>query len=67
MSLPLLVLAALQALDMYPGVSGDITYLGTDGTPADRMIAFFELAVPGEDGATYDVIELFGISTAGGE
>lgn len=61
------VLAALQALDMYPGVSGDITYLGTDGTPADRMIAFFELAVPGADGATYDVIELFGISTAGGE
>ncbi len=61
------VLAALQALDMYPGVSGDITYAGTDGTPADRMIAFFELAVPGEDGAAYDVNELFGISTAGAE
>lgn len=61
------VLAALQALDMYPGVSGDITYAGTDGTPADRMIAFFELAVPGADGATYDVNELFGISTAGAE
>jgi len=61
------VLTALQALDMYPGVSGDITYLGTDGTPADRMIAFFELAVPGADGSGYDVIELFGISTVGAE
>src|SRR5690554_1485588 len=61
------VLAALQALDMFPGVSGDITYLGTDGTPADRMIAFFELAVPGADGAGWDVNELFGISTVGAE
>ncbi len=61
------VLASLQALDMYPGVSGDITFLGTDGTPADRMVAFFELAVPGEDGTGWDVNELFGISTVGAQ
>ena len=61
------VLEALQALDMYPGVSGDITFAGTDGTPADRMIAFFELHVPGSDGTGWEVEELFGISTLGGE
>ncbi len=61
------VLAELAALDGYPGVSGDITFLGTDGTPADRMIAFFQLSVPGEDGADWSKAELFGISTLGGE
>lgn len=57
------VLAALQNLDAYPGVSGDITFKGTDGTPSDRMIAFFELQVPGADGSEWGVDELFGIST----
>src|SRR5690554_3991008 len=58
---------ALQALDAFPGVSGDITFLDTDGTPADRMVAFFELHVPGEDGEAWSTSELFGISTTGAE
>jgi branched-chain amino acid transport system substrate-binding protein len=61
------VLAALQDLDRYPGVSGDITFKGTDGTPADRMIAFFELQVPADNAQGWDSEELFGISTLGDE
>jgi branched-chain amino acid transport system substrate-binding protein len=61
------VLDALQNLEGYAGVSGDITYAGTDGTPADRTIAFFEYAVPGEDPAVNDgewsKSSLFGIGT----
>lgn len=58
------VLAALQGLSGYPGVSGDITYAGTDGTPADRTIAFFSYNVPGSDGSDWNSSALFGISTA---
>lgn len=57
------VLAALQGLDGYPGVSGTITYAGTDGTPADRTIAFFEYQVPGADGSEWSSQALFGIGT----
>jgi branched-chain amino acid transport system substrate-binding protein len=59
------VLAALQDLDKYPGVSGDITFKGTDGTPADRVIAFFQLQVPADTAQGWDSDELFGISTLG--
>ncbi len=58
------VLAALQGLVAYPGVSGEITYAGTDGTPADRTIAFFSYNVPGSDGSDWNSSALFGISTA---
>ena len=47
-----------------PGVSGEITYAGTDGTPADRTIAFFSYHVPGTDGSEWNSSALFGISTA---
>jgi branched-chain amino acid transport system substrate-binding protein len=57
------VLEALQNLEGYPGVSGEITYAGTDGTPADRTIAFFEYAVPGEDGSEWSKASLFGVGT----
>ena len=57
------VLAALSALASFPGVSGDITYAGTDGTPADRTIAFFQYSVPGADGAEWGSTPLFGIGT----
>lgn len=58
------VLAALQGLEGFPGVSGEITYAGTDGTPADRTIAFFSYHVPGTDGSEWNSSALFGISTA---
>ena len=32
---------ALQALEDFPGVSGDITYVGTDGSPANRVIGIY--------------------------
>lgn len=57
------VLEALQNLEGYPGVSGEITYAGTDGTPADRTIAFFEYAVPGADGSEWSKASLFGVGT----
>ena len=55
--------AALSGLEGFPGVSGDITYAGTDGTPADRTIAFFQYNVPGADGAAWGSTPLFGIGT----
>ena len=58
------VLEALSNLEAYAGVSGEITYAGTDGTPAARTIAFFQYSVPGADGAEFDRTALFGLSTA---
>ena len=40
---------ALANLTDYPGVTGSITFAGTDGTPADRVMGFFEY-----QGGTYD-------------
>jgi len=60
---PAAVLTALQNLEGYAGVSGEITYAGTDGTPADRTIAFFQYSVPGEDGSEWSKASLFGIGT----
>ena len=57
------VLEALANLEGYAGVSGEITYAGTDGTPADRTIAFFEYAVPGADGSEWSKASLFGVGT----
>jgi branched-chain amino acid transport system substrate-binding protein len=57
------VLTALQNLEGYAGVSGEITYAGTDGTPDDRTIGFFEYSVPGEDGGEWSSEALFGLGT----
>jgi branched-chain amino acid transport system substrate-binding protein len=54
---------ALQALENYPGVSGDITYAGTDGTPADRTIAFFQYVVPADNAQGWEAVEQFGLGT----
>jgi branched-chain amino acid transport system substrate-binding protein len=51
----------LQAIEGYPGVSGEITYAGTDGTPADRTIAFFQYQVPAS--GEWSSTALFGIGT----
>lgn len=55
---------ALAALEGFPGVSGEITYAGTDGTPSARTIAFFEYVVPADNDQGWDKITKFGISTA---
>lgn len=60
---PAAVLAALSGLEGFPGVSGDITYAGTDGTPADRTIGFFRYNVPGDNGSEWNSTALFGIGT----
>ena len=57
------VLPALQSIEGYAGVSGDITYAGTDGTPADRTIGFFQYQVPAPDGTAWTSVPLFGIGT----
>lgn len=54
---------ALAALDGFPGVSGEITYAGTDGTPSDRTIAFFEYQVPADNDQGWASISQFGIGT----
>ncbi len=58
---------ALAALESYPGVSGEITYASTDGTPADRTIAFFEYVVPADNEQGWEKVTRFGISTGGDE
>jgi branched-chain amino acid transport system substrate-binding protein len=58
---------ALEGLENYPGVSGEITYVGTDGTPADRTIAFFEYQVPADNEKGWASVAKFGIGTGGGE
>ena len=55
---------ALAGLDGYAGVTGDITYAGTDGTPADRTIAFFQYVVPADTDAGWDSVSQFGVSTS---
>jgi branched-chain amino acid transport system substrate-binding protein len=51
---------ALANIEGYPGVSGDITYVGTDGTPADRVIGLFEYNVESSD--NWESVPLSGIS-----
>lgn len=58
---PSAVVVALQALEDFPGVSGVITYAGTDGTPADRTIAFFRYSVPAS--GDWSAEAMFGIGT----
>lgn len=40
---------ALQAMEDFPGVTGDITFLGTDGTPANRIMGLYKYVVSGND------------------
>jgi branched-chain amino acid transport system substrate-binding protein len=61
---PAAVRDALAAIEGYPGVSGEITYAGTDGTPAARTIAFFEYVVPADTEQGWAANALFGLSTA---
>jgi branched-chain amino acid transport system substrate-binding protein len=49
---------ALANLEGYPGVTGEITYAGTDGTPADRIMGFFRY-----EGGTYPGEPLFDVAT----
>ena len=49
---------ALQNLSDFPGVTGSITYAGTDGTPSDRVMGFFEY-----ENATYPGVALSDVST----
>jgi branched-chain amino acid transport system substrate-binding protein len=49
---------ALAALENYPGVTGAITFEGTDGTPADRIMGFFRY-----EGGTYPGEPLFEVAT----
>ena len=53
---------ALANLTNYPGVSGPITYKGTDGTPANRIMGFFEYKVPGDNGAPWTKASLGGLT-----
>jgi len=53
---------ALANLEHFPGVSGDVTYKGTDGTPKDRTIGFYKYEV--KSPTDWKKVELFGKSTA---
>ncbi len=52
---------ALANLENFPGVSGDVTYKGTDGTPADRTIGFYQYKF--NDDGSWERVALFGRST----
>lgn len=54
---------ALANIDGYAGVSGEITYAGTDGTPSDRTIAFFKYIVPADNDQGWASESQFGIGT----
>lgn len=41
---------AMAALSDFPGVTGDVTYVGTDGTPADRVMGLYVFNVE-QDGS----------------
>ena len=53
---------SLASLENYPGVSGPITFAGTDGTPSNRIMGFFEYQVPGENGDAYTKASLGGLT-----
>ena len=61
---PAKVRDALANLVDFPGVTGNITYKGTDGTPADRTIAFYAYEVPGRDGKKWAKVPKLGMQTA---
>ncbi len=56
------VLNALAGLEDYPGVSGPITFAGTDGTPSNRIMGFFEYQVPGEGDEAWTKASLGGLT-----
>ncbi|HRN18762.1 MAG: ABC transporter substrate-binding protein [Trueperaceae bacterium] len=51
---------ALASLKDFPGVSGDITFAGTDGTPANRVMGLYAYKVNAD--GTWDKVVLKGIS-----
>ncbi len=51
---------ALASLKDFPGVSGDITYVGTDGTPANRVMGLYAYKVNAD--GTWEKAVLKGIS-----
>jgi len=58
---------ALANLEGFPGVTGEITYVGTDGTPADRTMGFFEYQVPADTEQGWAKVPLFDVETGGDE
>ena len=57
---------ALAALENYPGVTGSITFAGTERTPANRIMGFFEYKVPGADGEAWSKEQLEGLTSTFG-
>lgn len=51
---------ALASLEGYAGVSGEITYVGTDGTPANRVMALYRYDV--QENGDWEKVVLRGIS-----
>lgn len=40
---------ALAVMEGFPGVTGEITFAGTDGTPANRIMGLYKYSVSGND------------------
>lgn len=57
---PAAVQKELAELKDFPGVSGTITYAGTDGTPANRVMGLFRYQV--EDDGSWEKVTLRGIT-----
>ena len=63
---PAAVRNALANLEDFPGVTGPITYAGTERTPANRILGFFEYQVPGEDDDAWTKLQLGGLTSTYG-
>ena len=56
---PAAIRDALMALEGFPGVSGEITYVGTDGTPANRVMGLYAYEVAAD--GSWEKVTLRGI------
>jgi len=56
---PAAIRDALMALEGFPGVSGEITYVGTDGTPANRVMGLYAYEVASD--GSWEKVTLRGI------
>jgi branched-chain amino acid transport system substrate-binding protein len=57
---PAAIQQAMAALQDFPGVSGDISYVGTDGTPANRVMGLYAFEVA--DDGSWQKVTIRGIS-----
>ncbi|HEX7022921.1 MAG TPA: ABC transporter substrate-binding protein [Trueperaceae bacterium] len=64
---PAALQAALADLEGFPGVSGEITYAGTDGTPANRVMGLYRYDVKGPSDWQKTVVKGISLEESAGQ